>query len=57
MSPIRMSKVEGALRVVLEFNEAFNQHDVVGMMQLMSADCVFENTLLWLLNCLRTKLL
>lgn len=44
MSPARMSKVESAIRVVLEFNEAFNRHDVGGMMQLMSGDCVFENT-------------
>ncbi|HSF80076.1 MAG TPA: nuclear transport factor 2 family protein [Anaerolineales bacterium] len=32
------------MRVALEFNEAFNRHDVAGMMQLMSDDCVFENT-------------
>ena len=44
MSPARMSKVESAIRVVLEFNEAFNRHDVAGMMLLMSDDCVFENT-------------
>jgi steroid delta-isomerase-like uncharacterized protein len=44
MSPIRMSKIETAMRVVMEFNEAFNRHDVPGMMQLMSEDCVFENT-------------
>jgi predicted SnoaL-like aldol condensation-catalyzing enzyme len=44
MSPIRMSKLESAIRVVLEFNEAFNRHDVAGMMQLMSDDCIFENT-------------
>ena len=44
MSPIRMSKIESAVRIVLEFNEAFNRHDVAGMMQLMSDDCVFENT-------------
>jgi ketosteroid isomerase-like protein len=44
MSPARMSRVESAIRVVLEFNEAFNRHDVAGMMQLMSDDCVFENT-------------
>ena len=44
MSPIRMSKLESAVRVVLEFNEAFNRHDVAGMMQLMSDDCVFEET-------------
>jgi hypothetical protein len=39
-----MSKIEGATRLVLEFNEAFNRHDVSGMMRLMSDDCVFENT-------------
>jgi predicted SnoaL-like aldol condensation-catalyzing enzyme len=44
MSPARMSKVEAATRTVLQFNDAFNQHDVAGMMPLMSDDCVFENT-------------
>ena len=44
MSPTRMSKLESAMRVVLAFNEAFNRHDVAGMMQLMSDDCVFEST-------------
>lgn len=44
MSPIRMSKLETAIRIVLEFNAAFNRHDVPGMMKLMSDDCVFENT-------------
>ena len=44
MSPARMSKLEAAIRIVLKFNEAFNRHDVPGMMQLMSDDCIFENT-------------
>ena len=44
MSPIRMAKIETAIRLVLQFNEAFNRHDVAGMMKLMSEDCVFENT-------------
>jgi len=44
MSPTRMAKIESAIRLVLKFNEAFNRHDVSGMMQLMSEDCVFENT-------------
>lgn len=44
MCPVRMSKVESAVRVVLEFNESFNRHDVDGMMRLMGDDCVFENT-------------
>jgi predicted SnoaL-like aldol condensation-catalyzing enzyme len=44
MSPARMSRLESAIRVILEFNEAFNRHDVAGMMQYMSDDCIFENT-------------
>jgi len=44
MSPIRMAKIESAIRLVLQFNEAFNRHDVAGMIKLMSEDCVFENT-------------
>src|SRR5262245_56672564 len=43
MSPIRMSKIETPMRVVMEFNEDFNRHDVPGMMHLMTDDCVFEN--------------
>jgi predicted SnoaL-like aldol condensation-catalyzing enzyme len=39
-----MAKLESGIRLVLQFNEAFNRHDVSGMMQLMSEDCVFENT-------------
>lgn len=44
MSPSRMSKLESAVRVVLEFNDAFNRHDVAAMMQRMSDECIFENT-------------
>jgi hypothetical protein len=44
MSPARMDRVESGIRAVLAFNEAFNRHDVPAMMQLMSDDCVFENT-------------
>jgi ketosteroid isomerase-like protein len=33
-----------ALDVIRPFNEAFNRHDVDGVMALMTADCVFENT-------------
>ncbi|MCB9420144.1 MAG: nuclear transport factor 2 family protein [Ardenticatenaceae bacterium] len=41
---MKMSKIETAVRTVLKFNEAFNRHDAAGMMQLMSDDCLFENT-------------
>jgi hypothetical protein len=43
MSPIRMSKIESAVRVAIEFNNAFNQHDVPAMMQLLSDDCTVES--------------
>lgn len=41
---MRMSRIEVAPRMVLDFNEAFNRHDVDGMMRLMTQDCVFEDT-------------
>lgn len=44
MSPARLAKLETAMRVVLAFNDAFNRRDVDVMMQLMTDDCVFENT-------------
>ena len=44
MSPVRMPKVEAAMRIVLAFNDAFNRHDVPEMMKRMSENCVFENT-------------
>ena len=35
---------ESIVERVRHFNDAFNRHDVAGMMQLMSDDCIFENT-------------
>ena len=35
---------ESARTVVERFNEAFNRHDVDGIMSWMTDDCVFENT-------------
>ena len=32
------------LAAVERFNEAFNRHDVEGVMAAMTGDCVFENT-------------
>jgi limonene-1,2-epoxide hydrolase len=43
MSPIRMSKLENAIRTVLAFNEARNRHDLAAMVALMSHECIFEN--------------
>ena len=44
MSPIRMERSEAAVRVVLEFVEAYNRRDVPGMMSLVSDDCAFEDS-------------
>ena len=41
---MKMSKIEAGVRTVLAFNEAFNRHDVAGMMALMSDNGRFENT-------------
>ena len=41
---MKLSKIESGVRLVLAFNEAFNRHDVAGMMALMSDDCLFDNT-------------
>jgi limonene-1,2-epoxide hydrolase len=41
---MKMSRFESGIRVVLAFNEAFNRHDVAGMMALLSADCVLEQS-------------
>ncbi len=41
---MKLQKVESAIRVVLAFNEAFNRHDIPGMMSLMTDDCIFDNT-------------
>lgn len=44
MSAECLLQMEEPMRVVLAFNDALNRHDVEGMMQLMTEDCVFENT-------------
>jgi predicted SnoaL-like aldol condensation-catalyzing enzyme len=40
---MKMSRIESAIRLALEFNKAFNRRDVAGMMQFISDDCIFEN--------------
>ena len=44
MSPARLSKLETAMRIVLAYNEAFNRHDINGIMELLSDECVFEES-------------
>ena len=38
------SETKATLDVIRRFNDAFNRHDVDGVMALMTSDCVFENT-------------
>ncbi len=44
MSPIRMSKIEDSMRVVMAFHEALNRRDMPGMLDYMGEDVLFENT-------------
>jgi len=44
MSPVRVSKIESGMRIVLDFNEAFNRHDVSKIAELLRDDCIFETT-------------
>ncbi len=45
MNPIRMSRVESAVRIIIELNNAFNSHDQKKMQGLFSADIRFEDVL------------
>ena len=44
MTPTHLARIEATTRIVLKFNDAFNRHNVMEMMQYMSDDCIFENT-------------
>jgi ketosteroid isomerase-like protein len=41
---MKMSRVETGMRSGLQFYEAFNRHDVAGMMQWLSEDCLLETS-------------
>lgn len=40
---MKMARIETAIRAVLAYYEAFNRHDVAGMMALLTDDCRFEH--------------
>jgi hypothetical protein len=44
MCPTRLAKLESAMRIVLEYKEAYNRHDVAGMLELVSDDCILESS-------------
>lgn len=37
-------KVGPMLSLISNFNQAFNRHDIDAMMEMMTEDCIFENT-------------
>ena len=43
MSPVRMARIEIGMRLLLAYKDAFNRHDVAGILALLSADCRFES--------------
>ena len=44
MSAVLDAETAATLAAVERFNEAFNRHDVDGVMAAMTDDCVFDNT-------------
>jgi ketosteroid isomerase-like protein len=44
MCPMKMAKLESALRSALAFKDAFNRHEVAGILRLLSAECLFETS-------------
>jgi ketosteroid isomerase-like protein len=38
-----MSRIEPAVRAAAQYCEAFNRHDVAGILRLLSEDCVLED--------------
>jgi hypothetical protein len=41
-----MSRIEPAVRAAAQYCEAFNRHDVAGILRLLSEDCVLEDSVL-----------
>jgi ketosteroid isomerase-like protein len=41
---MKMSRVESGMRGALQFYEAFNRHDVAGMVQWLNDDCLLETS-------------
>jgi len=42
MSPTRLSRIENVTRTSLDFNAAFNRHDLTAMLALVSEECILE---------------
>ncbi|MCF7953437.1 MAG: nuclear transport factor 2 family protein [Spirochaetales bacterium] len=44
MSPVRMNKVEAAIRLAVEYNKALNEQDFSKFSDLLKDDCVFASS-------------
>ena len=44
MSPSRLARIESGIRLVLDFNSAFNRHDIAVLTDLIRDDCIFETS-------------
>ncbi len=44
LAPAMNPNPDSTRAVVDKFNDAFNRHDVDGVMKMMTDDCIFENT-------------
>ena len=44
MNPVKLSKVESGMRLVLEYNQHFNRHDLPAVLQLLCEDVVLESS-------------
>jgi predicted SnoaL-like aldol condensation-catalyzing enzyme len=42
MSPIKMNRLESAIRIAVKYAEAYNLHDIENILKLISDDCVFD---------------
>lgn len=42
MGPVRMNKVEAAIRLAVVYNKAINNHDTSKISELISEDCILE---------------
>lgn len=42
MKAVRLSEIETTVQIILDFSDAFNRHNVAGMMHLMRHDCILE---------------
>ncbi len=42
MSPIKMSKIESALRMAVEYIDAFNKREKERLIKIIDKDCIFQ---------------